>query len=92
MAAILCPLALFFGGKKKRSHFFFGFFPVFSSLLQVYANQIFASILKPAFVITAVAVGMTLIVLKILSKYLAWNSKSSNFLLDGNGETAIFPC
>lgn len=47
------------------------FFPVqiFLPLLQIYANQIFASILKPAFLITAAGVGMTLIALKILSKH-----------------------
>ena len=39
-------------------------------LPQIYANQIFHSILKPSFVITAGAVGLTLIVLKILSKCL----------------------
>jgi len=40
-----------------------------STAKKVYANQIFASILKPAFVITAAGVGMTLIALKILSKF-----------------------
>lgn len=40
-----------------------------STAKKVYANQIFASILKPAFLITAVGVGMTLLALKILSKF-----------------------
>ena len=69
--ATLCPLMLSFFCQKTLPFFFFGFFPLqnFLPLLQIYANQIFASILKPAFLITAAGVGMTLIALKILSKH-----------------------
>eukprot|EP00438_Fugacium_kawagutii_P017167 Skav229158 [mRNA] locus=scaffold1381:21349:37961:+ [translate_table: standard] len=59
------------------------------SVTPVYANQIFHSILKPAFTITAACVVLTLIFLKILSKQLSYSEAAG---LGAVSPAAALPC